>query len=65
MTSNASLIKQLDTKQFIIGLYELASGRYGIAYSRKPGKPSISEVIQDYNTVSYLFDLKVIELEGQ
>lgn len=59
-------IKLIGTKNFEVELYEMPSGLYCIRYeNRRLGGSDYSENIQDFKTASYLFDVKVAELEGQ
>lgn len=60
---NAKVIKMIGTKNFVLSLYESVSGRYYIEYEHKE-KVTMSEPMDDFNNASYLFDLKLQELEG-
>jgi hypothetical protein len=56
-------IKMIGRKNFIVELVELDSGLYCVRHEVNE-KMHFSESIQDFNLASYLFDLKLQELEG-
>lgn len=57
------LIKAVNTPQFEIEMYQDGYGRYRIRY-KYLGKVSYSEYITDFGTASFMFDVKLKELEG-
>lgn len=57
-------IKMIGNKRFIIGLYETKSSKYRIVVEKQEVKQD-SELINDYAMASFLFDMKLRELEGQ
>lgn len=57
-------IKSIVTRTYEISLYETFNG-FQIEYTSMRTGDRISEMLKDYNTATYLFDLKVRELEGQ
>jgi hypothetical protein len=59
-------IKAIYMKRFSVELSETSSGKYVILYRNSFTEGvNYSEIISDYNTASYLFDLKVQDLDGQ
>jgi hypothetical protein len=60
---NAKVIKMIGTKNFVLSLYESASGRYYIEYEVGE-KVTMSEPMADFKNATFLFDLKLQELEG-
>lgn len=59
-------IKLIDTFRYKVELARLQDDSYIINYRSKiVGLENKSETIKDYNIASFLFDLKVEELEGQ
>jgi hypothetical protein len=59
------LIKSITTKRYTIELTEKNDGMYYIYYDGKNMKHArLSEAIKDFNTATYLFDLKLREFEG-
>ncbi len=62
---HAKVIKCIGTKRFEVELFQLESGFYCIKHdNKKEGKVAFSETINDFKTASFMFDLKVQELEG-
>jgi hypothetical protein len=57
-------IKAYNTKRFKVELYETTGNSYIIKYENTYSEAQYSEVLNDYNMASYLFDLKIDELEG-
>lgn len=56
-------VKSFITKKFEVSLVQDYNGRYKITY--KTGKTSNeSEWITDFGTASFMFDLKIKDLEG-
>jgi hypothetical protein len=55
-------IKKIETNRYDLALLEADDG-YTVCYTTKVEKVK-SENIIDYSTASYLFDLKLQELEG-
>lgn len=60
---NAKRIKSIQGAHFELVLLELPSGQYMIG-TEQHGQTHLSESISDYNTASFLFDLRLKELEG-
>lgn len=60
---NSKTIKLISTKKYELGLFELPNGQYVVMYELNDGKVTISENIQQYSAASYLFDIKLEELE--
>jgi hypothetical protein len=59
------LIKAFENPRYRVELHEV-NHKYIIAYeSSKYHAINYSEAISDYNMASYLFELKLTELEGQ
>lgn len=62
---NDKTIKSYFGKRFSVELMETPSGLFIIRYDKADYMtPQYSEAIKDYNTASYLFELKLDELEG-
>lgn len=58
-------IKAFNNKRFSVELLQASNNVYTIKYENKRlGEPQYSENIYDFNTASFLFDLKIEELEG-
>jgi hypothetical protein len=58
-------IKAIYQKRFTVELVEATDGKYVIVYYNNSTEGvNYSESIRDYNTASYLFDLKMDELSG-
>lgn len=60
-------IKQISTKNYEIAIVELPDGRYCVFYGHPEDdfeKYTSSEPMYDYKLASYMFDLKLRELEG-
>jgi hypothetical protein len=59
-------IKSIDTKLFKVELLEVEKG-YEVVWERfsKEKNYTTVETIKDYGIATYLFDLKVRDLEGQ
>ena len=58
-------VKMIGTRLFEVVLIQQDSGIYIIQYHRKSDSGfDYSEDIQDFKTASFLFDLKVQEMEG-
>ncbi len=58
------IIKGFSTQKFEVELLQDIDGRYYIRYMTHNNE-KFSEFITDFGTASYLFDLKIQELEGQ
>lgn len=58
-------IKAIHTKRYEVELVQLDNAYYIAHNTSVLNEPKFSENITDYNTASFLFDLKVEELEGQ
>ncbi len=59
-------IKLVDTFRYVVELEQTEEGTYVVNYGSKVvGLVNRSEVVKDYSIASFLFDLKVEELEGQ
>lgn len=63
MTKHFKTIKMIATKRYEISIVEISSGQYKVAYEIL-GKTVISESMNDYNTASFLFEMKRVELDG-
>lgn len=61
--SMSKTLKLVGTKNFTVELVELDSGMYCVRHEVDE-KMHFSEKITDYNIASYMFDLKLQELEG-
>ena len=57
------MVKGYFTHKFEVEMQQDENGRYRIRYF-KLGEEQYSEWITDYGTASYMFDLKLQELEG-
>ena len=60
-------IKSIETSKYEIALIELPDGRYCVFYGRPQDsfeRYTASEEFRDYNIAAYMFDLKLMELEG-
>lgn len=64
MNSSIKTIKSVHTKRFKLDLIELPSGFFKILID-KDGNQVYSETINDMNTVMFMYDMKLRELEGQ
>lgn len=63
---NDTLIKAIITNRYSVELFETPCNLYGIKYTNfSTERNEYSELTLDYKMASYLFDLKVDELEGQ
>jgi hypothetical protein len=61
-------VKSIETSKFAIQLSQLKTGAYIISYVRAyptDAKAVNSEAGNDLAMASYMFDLKLMELEGQ
>jgi hypothetical protein len=56
-------IKKILTRAYNIEMFQDKACRYRICYESR-GVTRYSEWITDYSTASYMFDLKLQELEG-
>lgn len=62
---NGKTIKSIDTFRYKVDLIETINDTYIIKHESKVyGLPSKSEEIHNFKTASFLFDVKVDELEG-
>ncbi len=62
---NDKLIKAISTSKYTVELIETPSSQYIVQFEAKRyGERQYSEPVTDYKTASFLFDLKVDELEG-
>lgn len=59
----AKVLKMINTKRFVVSLWETDAGRYYIEYEVNE-RVTMSEPMQDFANATYLFDLKLQELEG-
>lgn len=58
-------IKAISTKRYEVELKETAAGNYVILhYDTLTDTKHFSELVNDYKAASFLFDVKVEELEG-
>lgn len=63
MTSK--LIKSITTNKFEIMLCELPNGQYVVCYETTLSEGLIfGEPVSDYNNASFMYDIKLKELEG-
>jgi len=69
--SEYKVIKAVQTPRFEVALIELTGGYYRVLSTKllpnvadEDQKPDVSETIVDYLTASYMFDLRVQDLEG-
>lgn len=56
-------VKSIITSRYEVSMYETSQG-FEILYDSSETGLRTSEVIQDYYTADFLFDMKVRELEG-
>lgn len=57
-------IKQVETKKYSISLIQASNDLYYVVYKYKTtGESHASEALRDYGIASYLFDLKISDLE--
>lgn len=66
--SNCKVVKRIVTKRYEIALIELPNGYYRIVCTpdnMSEDETVTSEALADYLTASYLFDMKLRDLEGQ
>ena len=63
LNSNYKTIKEISTKRFELVLTELTSGSYCVV-SEVNGRVRFSDIIKDLNFASYVFDQKLVELQG-
>lgn len=61
---NSRTIKMVSTNEYEIILIEQANGKYRILADRG-GIIELGEEIEDYKTSSFLFDLKIEDMEAQ
>jgi len=59
-----TLIKEILTKRYQILLSQSESGAYYVSYHSPYEFDVISEPIEDYNTATWYFEIKLQELEG-
>jgi hypothetical protein len=59
-----TLIKEVMTKKYQVLLSQSESGMYYISYHNSLEFNQISEAIEDYGVASFLFDIKLQEMEG-
>lgn len=57
-------VKSIETDKYRVTMHKTDYDEYFIFYANGEG-PNFSENIKDFPTASFLFDLKVRELEGQ
>jgi hypothetical protein len=63
--TEATLVKSVGNRRFDIDLLQVDSGKFYIRYTNsETGASDFSEAINDYGTATYMFDLKLMELEG-
>ena len=61
----AKTVKSFSTEKFDVALLELPNGRYVVAYQTLLSDgPIIGEPVADYHNASFLYDIKIKELEG-
>jgi hypothetical protein len=61
---DSKLIKAYTSGRYRVELHEEGQG-YKVKYeAKRHGEVQSSETIKDYNTASFLFDLKIDEFEG-
>jgi hypothetical protein len=58
------IIKAYTTKRYTVELYETTGNSYIIKYENTYSEAQYSEILNDYNMASYMFELKIDELEG-
>jgi len=58
------ITKSVTTERFKIELIEMPNGSYRISYVSSDLDPIVSEMISDLKLGLYMFDLKLLELEG-
>ena len=56
-------IKSIETKTYEISLYEVLNG-FQVEYISEETGFKASEILKDYRTADYIFDLKCQELQG-
>lgn len=56
-------IKSISTERFELCVVEMSNGQYVVAYETN-NEVKTSEGLNDYDIASVLFDMKLIELEG-
>jgi hypothetical protein len=61
---NQETIKEVTTKRYQVRLVQDSDSFYVMYDSKTQALPVISEAIKDYNVASGLFDMKLVELEG-
>lgn len=61
---DAIVIKQVSNTNFELALVEMSNGSYRIVYEVAEQRHA-SETVRDYKLASFMFDSKLIELEGQ
>ena len=65
MEQSMKVIKYVGTLRFDLGLIQYDDGMYAVEYQNGPAAGvEVSEKINQFDTASYLFDLKLRELEG-
>jgi hypothetical protein len=65
LSSKTKTLKTIQTNKFELGLFELPSGQYVVAYTTMlTEEPIFGEPMTDLNTASFMYDLKLAELEG-
>ena len=57
-------IKAISNSRYEVILVRMSNGSFRVGYGRPGGEPQISEPVVDYKTAAYLFDIKVMEMEG-
>ena len=57
-------IKAIETNRFAIELMEMASGNYRIVWAKNETEPFTTEAIPDIMNALYIYDQKLIILEG-
>jgi hypothetical protein len=61
---NQETIKEVTTNRYQVRLVQDSDSFYVMYDSKTQAFPVVSEAIKDYNVASGLFDMKLVELEG-
>lgn len=58
-------VKSVETDRYVVALVEGSSGLYYVVYNTMDlDEPVITEGMKDYTNASFVFDQKLLELEG-
>jgi hypothetical protein len=60
---NAKTIKMIATDRYEVGLFQLMDDTYVVGFET-PIEVNVSEQMADFKTASFMFDLKLAELQG-